>query len=59
MKYVKEIIAILLAVVISNVISRQIFDKETQFWSYRLTSFGITAALYVTYLYLTRQRKEA
>ena len=59
MKYVKEIIAIFLAVVISNVISRQIFDKETQFWSYTLTSFGITGALYVTYLYSTLQRKEA
>lgn len=59
MKYVKEIIAIFLAVVISSVISRQIFDKETQIWPYRWTSFAITGALYAMYLFLTRQRKEA
>ncbi len=59
MKYVKEIIVIFLAVVISSVISRQLFDKETQFWPYRLTSYGITIALFLTYIFLARRRKEA
>lgn len=59
MKYFYEIVAIFVAAVISSVVSHRLFDKETQFWQYELTFFGISGALYLTYVLLAKRRQKA